>query len=248
MFWCLGDFDHIAEIELFSIYHILYAVVIFGVCILAALLLNRKSEQTKDKALRVIAGLIATVYFGDFFFHPFVYDGLNLDKMPFHLCTVLCPMILLAQFGKRIKKWKEPVAVFAIVAPLMYICYPGSALGGVAPWCYKVVQTFTYHGLLLLWGFLMLTTKRVVLKWKNLWRALVGIILMVCWASLGNTLYTSEAHHYDWFFLTGSTFPFIPSSLMPFVVIALVFAMCATIYGIYFLVLRHCNKPKKSHH
>ena len=45
-----------------------------------------------------------------------------------------------------------------------------------------------------------------------------------------------DGHHYDWFFITGSTFPFVPEWLMPFAVFFAVYGMCALIYLINFVV------------
>ena len=50
----------------------------------------------------------------------------------------------------------------------------------------------------------------------------------------------------DWFFVTGSTYPFIPAWLMPLVVLVLVFAMCAIIhlidYAVKILLKKRQNK------
>ena len=44
--------------------------------------------------------------------------------------------------------------------------------------------------------------------------------------------------------MTGSTFPLIPSFLMPFVVLAAVFLMCVIVYGLNILVRRIIEKNK----
>lgn len=233
------------EITLFSIWHILYVVLIVGLSIGGAFAL-RKSEKAKRITLNTLAILILVSYISDFFIQPF-YSGdenMIIDKLPFHICTVLSIFVAFAQFNKKCSWMKETVAALAIVSSLMYITYPGSALGGVTPWCYRVVQTFFYHGVLFAWGFLSVATKQVELKFKNIWKTLIGICLIALWASLGNVLYSSESHHYDWFFLTGSTFPFIPSWLMPFVVIVAVFGMVCLIYSLNLIICRIIRNRK----
>ena len=74
---------------------------------------------------------------------------MNVDKLPFHICTLLCPVIAFTQFNKRFACIKEPVAFLSVISPLMYIVYPGSALGTESPFCYEIIQTFVYHGVLL---------------------------------------------------------------------------------------------------
>lgn len=222
------------EISLFSVWHFLYILLIVGGTIWAAFALVRKNEKTQDSVLKTLATLLVVTYLGDFFFHPFVYGELNVDKLPFHLCTFLCPCVAFAQFNKKFAFAKEAVAVLSIVGSLMYVTYPGSAIGDISPFHYKIVQTFLYHGLLFAWGVLSAATRRVEFNFKRVWQPLLLILLIVVWASIGNALYSNEEHHYDWFFLTGSTFPFIPAPLMPLAVIAAVFGMVNIIYGIYY--------------
>ena len=120
----------------------------------------------------------------------------------------------------------------------MYLTYPGSALGEISPFVYKVVQTFVYHGLVFGYGVISITTGDVKLQFKKIYHELIALALIIIWAYLGNLAYAD----YDWFFLTGSTFPFIqPSWLMPFVVLACVFAMCAIIHLIFFFIYKNCT-------
>lgn len=235
------------EITLFSIWHFLYLILIIGGTIGTAFIFKNRSEKTKKIALQVYAYLVLFVYLIDFFIQPLVSSSgrLDIDKLPFHICTLMAIFIPLVQFNKRLSFLKECVVALSIVSALMYMVYPGSALGGVAPWSYKVIQTFLYHGLTFVWGFLSLSTKQTQLHIKRVWIELVFIVGIALWAALGNFLYTNPTHHYDWFFITGSTFPFIPSWIMPFVVVVAVFGMVVLIYGIYYLVLKIAKEINK---
>ena len=79
------------------------------------------------------------------------------------------------------------------------------------------------------WGVLSLTTGFSKLEFKNIWKELVGLVIIIIWAAFGNAAYSHEGHHFDWFFITGSTFPFVPKWLMPFAVLTAVFGMFAII-------------------
>jgi len=227
-----GTTEGSAEITLFSIWHILYIVLILGLAIGAYFILRHKSDKAKQTTLSVLAILTIGFYIFDFFIMPFSEGEINIDKLPFHICTLTGIFIPFAQFNKKFDKIKSVIVTFAIVASLMYITYPGSALGGVTPWCYKVVQTFIYHGLVFAWGFLSLSLNSVKLEWKKIWKEAVGIVIIIAWAMFANWAYLGipNGHHYDWFFVTGSTFPFVPAWLMPFAVFAAVYGMCALIY------------------
>lgn len=137
------------EITLFSGWHFMYIALILGVSIGLALALRGRSEKTKQIVLSVYAILVTVVYIADFFMMPLMRDdhSIDIDKLPFHFCTVLAIFVPFAQFNKKFSSVKDVIACFAIVSTLMYITYPGSALGGVDVFSYKVVQTFLYHGI-----------------------------------------------------------------------------------------------------
>lgn len=196
----MSHFNTGIKITPFSISHIVYLVLIFGGTALAWWLLRNKSLQVKDKALRFLAYALVLSYLSDFFVHEFVYDGLNMDKLPFHICTVLCPLAAIAQFNRKGYKILEPVAVLSVLAPLMYLCYPAS-VGDGEPWCYQAVQTMFYHGVLLSWGVLNLALGKVKLQWSHCWKCAVLLIAITLWAKLGNILLL-----HNWFFLEEDAF------------------------------------------
>lgn len=232
------------EIGLFSIWHFVYIILIVGLTFLGAYLLKNKAKKTKTTVLNVLSLIVIILYVADFFFQP-LYTSDNemmIEKLPFHICTFMGIMAVFAQFNKKFQKIKEPIVVLSIVATLMYITYPGSALGGVSPLSYRVIETFLFHGTLFAWGVLNLTTGTVALNFKNIWQEFAGLIIIALWANLGNNIYSSVEHHYDWFFMTGSTFPFIPSAIMPFVVVLSVFTMVVIIYSIYYLAKTFVTK------
>ena len=188
------------KITAFSIPHIVYMVLIFGGIVLAWACLHRKSMETKTQALRLLAYALVISYLSDFFVHEFVYGGLNTDKLPFHICTVLCPLMAIAQFNRKGDRIAEPIAILAILAPLMYLCYPAS-IGDGEPWCYQAVQTMFYHGVLCAWGILSVSLGAVKPQMKNCWKAGVVLVAITLWAKLGNLLM-----EHNWFFLEEDAF------------------------------------------
>lgn len=231
------------EITLFSGWHFMYIALIIGLTLGLVFLIRNKSEKTKILVTKIICYALVIVYIADFFIMPLygVEMGGYLDKLPFHFCTSVGILAAFVQFNKSFKWAKQPVAALAIVSTLMYITYPGSALGGIGAFSYKVVQTFVYHGLLFAWGVLFVTTKQTELKWKDIWKPLLLIVSICLWAAFGNAVYAD----YDWCFITGSTFPFIPTWLMPIVVVAAVFAMISIIYLINFITIKIIKKKSK---
>lgn len=251
MVWLLKKREEPFEIAFLNAFHILYFAIAIGAAIALAYYLKAHPEK-KTAALRILAYSLVISYVADFFVQPFIsmeattspnfnYGDfeMNIDKLPFHICTVLCPIVAFTQFNAKFDKFKEPVAFLAIAAPLMYMVYPGNAIGEISPFCYKIIQTFVYHGILFSWGLNTLASGQFVPKLKNCYKSLIGICIIAAWATLGNLAYnTSYAggdgnHHYDWFFLTGSSFS-MPPYIMPFAVIAIFFSVVLCIYGLYY--------------
>ena len=236
------------EITLFSVWHILYVVLILGVTLFLCLFFQKRSDAAKKRLTDVLAILPVALYALDYLAMPLAYGEISVDKLPFHFCTMLSLLIPPIHFGngRAVDFWREPITVLALVTSMMYFCYPGSAIGDITPFCYLVIQTFLFHGCVFVYGVLSLSTGKASLSWKRLWRCALLIGLFIVWASFGNAAYSSEAHHFDWCFITGSTFPFIPSLLMPLVVLGAVFGLCTAIYAIYFGCRAFCQRKKES--
>lgn len=235
----------------FSIPHIVYLLLITGAIVATAIIINKKGENAKNKVLRFLAYALILSYILDFFVHDFVWPlgsdqhGMNIDKLPFHLCTAMGVVVVFAQFNKKFEKFLEPIVILAIVGPLMYLSYP-AAIGEAEPWCYKTVQTMFFHGTELAWGILCITSGKVQPKFKNVWKSAIGLVIITLWAKLGNLLLD-----HNWFFLQEDALYIglvqngvIPQwSLMIFTPAA-IFLIVLLIYGIYYAVKGIMNKAK----
>lgn len=234
-----GEFD---GISIFSWTHILYLLIIVGVIVLLTIIYRKKDLTIRIKVLDIVAILIMVCYIADFFFQPFYNDGILtengeiiLDKFPFHICTVLCPLILFSRFSKHQDKIKTPFAILAIVAPLMWLVYPGTALDtDQSAFSYQIMQLFVYHGLVFIYGVLYVLLNEKELDIKYCYREAIAVAGIALWASIGNLLYSCEDHNYNWFFLKNPIFSFIPESLNPYVVIITVYLSCLFIYAVYY--------------
>ena len=220
-------------IGLFDIWHFLYLAIIIGGGILLALIFGNKSEKAKTALIRVFAYLTIGLYVADFFIMPLSdsYSGISVYKLPFNICTIMAVLVPFVEFNPKFARIKKAVVVLSLTASLMWMCYPGSALGGQPPFSYIIFQTFMYHGFLYVWGFLNLALGRVILDFRKTWQEFIGILMILVWADFGNTVYGREN---NWFFIETSIFPFLPDKIMPPVVVASVFACCLIVHCIYY--------------
>lgn len=228
--WLFSQNNSSASIDLFDPWHFLYLAIIFGGSVTAAILLRKKPERIRERALRVMAYLTVGLYVADFFIMPLSdsYQGISVYKLPFNICTIMAVLAPVVQFSPRARKLRPQVVVLSVASSLMWMCYPGSALGGQPPFCYLIFQTFMYHGFLFSWGFLNLALGAVVPDIRQIWKELVGIGLILIWADFGNAVYGRDM---NWFFIETSIFPFLPDAVMPVAVVLAVFAVCLVVHG-----------------
>lgn len=240
----MSHFDTGISVTAFSIPHFVYLALIFGTVLGLWYYLRRQNDSKKEKALRFLAYALVISYLSDFFVHEFVYGEMNIDKLPFHICTALCPLVAIAQFNRNGDKIKEPVTMLSVLAPMMYLCYPAS-IGDGEPWCYQAVQTMFYHGTLMTWGILNLSLGVVKPELRMSWKSGLLLICITLWAKLGNILL-----EHNWFFLEEDAFyiglvgnGIIPKWLLmvmnPIVFFLAVLALYGVCYG-----LRHASRRK----
>lgn len=250
-----GDHEanEFTEITMFSWHHILYLVLIVATVVALSIIFFKKEEETRKKVVDILAILLGVCYILDFFAQPF-RDGANmdfnseiiLDKFPFHICIVLCPLILYSRFGKHGHIIKTPVALAASVAPLMWLIYPGTALDtDLSAFSYEVIQLFAYHGLVFIYGAVYLLLRQDKLNIKKCYKEAILVVGIALWATFGNTIYSTTNHDYNWFFLKDPVFGFIPEAINPYVVVVVIYLSCLLIYGIYYLVIYLHNKLNK---
>ena len=220
----------------FSLCHILYLILIIGGIVLTIFLFKNKSQETKNKLINFTAILALCTYIADFFLMPFSYGYIDIDKLPFHLCTSMSIMCALARNTKFFNKFKTSFTIMGLVGALMYLSYPA----GVAEadgYSYRIIQTVLYHGLMIAQGVFAIVFKDLDLNWKTLKYDLIAIVALTIWAFLGNTLYSGSVneynHDFNWFFVKHDALYVISDEIdiyfAPFMMIGIVFGICALI-------------------
>ena len=227
----------------FGIWHWMYMFIIFGAIFLGFFLLRKKDTSVKKQAINVsIAGAFG-LYIADFFLMPFAYGEIDLEKLPFHICTAMCVMCFLSRRGRFLGRFKLQFALLGLISNLIYVIYPaGVGWHQVHPLSYRVIQTLFFHGAMTAHGLLVLRFDDVELEWKKIYRDVLAIAAMVLWALLGNTLYNGTygevTHFFNWCFVVRDPFYLLPENIapyiMPFVIVLVLFVADVLVYSVYF--------------
>ena len=235
----------------FGIWHILYMAVIFGSILLAVLLLRRKEVKCWEKAIQTALYLAFGLYMADFFLMPLAYGYIDIEKLPFHMCTLMCLLSFLSYRGVLLAKYRKQFALLGLVSNLIYVIYPaGVGWYQIHPLSYRVVQTLLFHGAMTAYGILTLALGQDKLTFKSSLQELPVIVAVTLWAILGNTVYNGAAGEYDhmfnWFFVVRDPFYILPAHIapyvMPFVMILVIYVADLLIYSAYFAIRKAAKR------
>jgi hypothetical protein len=219
--------------------------VIFGAILLAVLLMRNRAEKCRQKAIKAPLFLAFGLYMADFFLMPLAYGYIDIEKLPFHMCTLMCLLSFLSFRGVLFGRYRKQFALLGLVSNLIYVIYPaGVGWYQIHPLSYRVIQTLLFHGAMTAYGILTLALGEDRLSWRSSLQELPVIIAVTAWAILGNTVYNGTAGEYDhmfnWFFVVRDPFYILPADIapfaMPFVMILVTYVADLLIYTAYFAI------------
>ena len=132
----------------FSPYHLCWIAVTLAV---AGFL--RKRRDIAEGILNLAVGLYAL----DFFLMPLAYGYIDIEKLPFHVCTAMCLVCFFSRRSPRLAKYRQSFILLGFLSNLVYLCYPAGVMWHrVTPMSYRVIQTLLFHALMTVYGFIAL--------------------------------------------------------------------------------------------
>lgn len=226
----------------FGLWHDCYIVFFLAIAVLLCLYTKNKSGETQKKIADTVIAVALGLYIVDFFLMPFAYGQINIDKLPFHVCTTMCVMCFWSRHSAFWGKFKLQFAMLGFLSNLTYLLYPAAMMWmNLHPLSYRVVQTIAFHGTMMIYGLLVLVYESKEFAWKKIYRDLGVIAAMAVWARLGNGLYNSKETVYNWFFVVQDPFNMFPENvapyIMPFLNIVIFFGVAVAVYWIVSKVL-----------
>ena len=225
--------------------------LIFGSVIVTVCLLWNKGEKAKRRAVDIAIGIAFGLYMLDFFMMPISYGGIDVEKLPFHACTLMCIMNFWCRHNKFLGRFKTQFALIGLISNIIYVLYPAGVMWyNIHPFSYRAWQTILFHGAMTAYGIFALAFGEVKLEWKKCYKELALLLLMVVWASIGNTVYSGQWQSgyisFNWFFVKMDPFGMLPTSIAPYIapliMVAALFLADIVMYAIYFGIKNLYNK------
>ncbi len=231
----------------FGLWHICFIFVFLLIAVAVSIYLKNKNTDKKKSVINVFINTAFCLYVADFFLMPFAYGEIDIEKLPFHICTAMCVMCFLSRHNKFIAKYKLQFAALGFLSNLIYLLYPAGVMWhAVHPLSYRVIQTLCFHGIMMVYGVLVLMFEKDSFQWKKCYRDLIVITLMTLWALLGNIMYNNDLRLYNWFFVVQDPFNMFPKSVAQYIMPPLNILLFFAVEMItYFIFLKSDKKLKK---
>lgn len=235
----------------FGLWHILYLSAALGLILFLVNAIRRLSPERRSAMLNRFMALAFGLYIADFFLMPFAYGKIDVEKLPFHVCTAMCVMCYLSRNSGFWGRFRREFAALGFLSNFVYLVYPAGVMWhGVHPLSYRVIQTLGFHAVMTAYGLLCLVFESPAPVKTPGKKDLVVIAGMVLWALAGNWLYGSSTpghpYNFNWFFVTADPFGLLPASLGPWVMpvlnITLFFGVEFLVYSITALIRRTVTK------
>ena len=130
----------------FGIWHLLYIFIVIALIIFLVFIFKKKQKDSQLKLINCTINIAFSLYMLDFFLMPFAYKEIDLEKLPFHICTITCVLSFIARHNNKLNKYAIPISILVLVGNFIYLIYPaGVGWYQINIFSYRVVQTLLYH-------------------------------------------------------------------------------------------------------
>ncbi len=208
--------------KLFDAWHFAFILLTAAIIIAILIIWRKKSDAARERTVRFFIGTAFALYIADFFLMPLAYGEINIEKLPFHVCTATCTMCFLSYVARPLERFRISFALLGVIANTVYLIYPAGVMWhAVHPTSYRVVQTLGFHSAMCIYGVLLLVKEYRRLEIKKCYRELSVVLAMTAWALVGNYIYNGSSegysHFFNWFFVVRDPFYIFPENVAPFI-------------------------------
>lgn len=161
---------------------------------------------------------------------------------PFHMCTVLTFLLPLTVFF-RWNKIKTAVYVLSMMGGIITLLIGDYFSDRFMT--FFTLEGMSAHTILIFVPIFEVAAKKFDLAWKNSWQVIVGILILMGWATLANEVFFVGTDP-NYMYLKENALPFGNEKTFFFYYVIIFFVMLSSIYGLpYFLSIIRRNKSVK---
>lgn len=247
----LSDKKDGAIFSCLGIWHFCYILGFLFIVTILIVHLRQRDRQSQQKGISFFINAAFCLYIADLFLMPFAYGKIDVEKLPFHICTAMCVMCFWSRHNQFLARFRQHFALLGFISNLIYFFYPAGLMWyQIHPLSYRVLQTLLFHACMATYGLLFLIFEDI--KYDNSARRkdFAVIVAMTLWALLGNALYTGHAwgqtNNFNWFFVTQDPFSMFPPHIARYVMPPLNILLFYSIDMLVYFILRITRRTRAS--
>ena len=112
----------------FDGWHIGYMAVFAFIPLLVLYALWGKTDQARRRGADLLIGIAFGLYIADFFLMPLAYGEIDIEKLPFHICTAMCVLSFLSRKVPSLQKYTVTFAALGFLSNVGYLIYPAGLM------------------------------------------------------------------------------------------------------------------------
>lgn len=235
----------------FGIWHLAYIMVFVLLAFFVFCYSKNKSADKQFRTMKLFADIPFWIMVADFFFMPFAYEEIDIEKLPFHICTAMCVVSFLSFRTRFFSKYRLQFAVLGFISNLGYLIYPAGVMWHQTHlFSYRVIETLAFHGFMSVYGFLVMAYEAKENNFRNCHKDGAIIVCMTIWAMIGNYAYNGvyggRTHFYNWFFVVRDPFYLLSESVAPYVMPILNVCMFFVAEMVIYTIIYALKRKKKN--
>jgi hypothetical integral membrane protein (TIGR02206 family) len=195
MKWVIPQEKH--DFDSFGTGHLLAIGIVVAGCVV--LVMRRERLRSEERVRLITRVLTVTMVVAQCiaYWLNFFWGSIPLYMLPFHICgAVFIPVIIYA--FRRYQFCAELIFFWGMLGGLMAMLMP-SVDGQNFPHL-VVLQTFTFHGTLLIYAVYILVVERRVFTWWSVLRVTLSTYVLAIFATIANMV----IHGANYMFLAGN--------------------------------------------
>ena len=103
----------------FGGWHWFYILLTIVVAACVIIFLKNKPQSAKNKGINIFIYIAFGLYVADFFLMPFAYGEIDIEKLPFHICTITCVLCFVSRQNRWLSTYRAHIALLAFISNLM---------------------------------------------------------------------------------------------------------------------------------
>lgn len=116
----LSDKKDGAIFSCLEIWHFCYILGFLFIVTILIVHLRQRDRQSQQKGISFFINAAFCLYIADLFLMPFAYGKIDVEKLPFHICTAMCVMCFWSRHNQFLARFRQHFALLGFISNLIF--------------------------------------------------------------------------------------------------------------------------------